>query len=417
MSMDPLLSTLFLGVIALHPAPGGAADDQDEARRLSTLEAKNAELEQRLDSLSNEFFRLDLGDVVPALGESRYGLGRGASKVYGKQQGVSIGGYGEALYRSFAGRTDEFDLLRAVLYVGYKFTPNWVLNSEIEFEHGGEEVAVEFLTLDYLWRPEVNARAGLVLIPMGFLNELHEPTTFLSAERPQTERRILPATWGETGAGVFGDAGPVAYRAYVVTGLDGSDFDAEGIRAGRQGGVESKAEDFAVVLRADWVDTPGILAGGSIYHGDAGQEQSGLGDTAVTVWELHGEAKWRGVWLRALVAMAAVDDVAELNAASGFVGDESVGEEMNGGYVEAAYDVMRLLCPESRIAVRPFVRWETVDTQADVPSGFSSSSANDFDLVTFGFQVQPIDQLVFKIDYQDWDEGDDRLSVSMGYVF
>ena len=129
------------------------------------------------------------------------------------------------------------------------------------------------------------------------------------------------------------------------------------------------------------------------------------------------QLKWRGVWFRALYSMANVDDVAELNAAGGLTGDESVGEELHGGYVELAYDVMQVLAPDSNVAVRPFARFETVDTQAEVPGGFSSNSANDFDLVTFGFQVQPIDQIVFKIDYQDWDEGDDRLSIGLGYVF
>lgn len=412
-----LLLAPFLVPLFRLPATVPAKADDDDTQRIERLEAKNAELENRIDALSNEVFRLDMGDVVPPLGEGRYGLGSAASKVYGKEQGVSIGGYGEVIYQAISGETDEFDVLRAVLYVGYKFTEQWVLNSEIEFEHGGEEVAVEFLTLDYLHRPEINARAGLVIIPMGFLSEQHEPTTFLSADRPQTERRILPSTWSETGAGVFGEVGPVAYRGYAVTGFDATGFTAEGLRDGRQAGIEAKSEDFGFVLRADYDETPGVLAGGSVYYGDAGQEQAGLGDTTTTIWELHGEAKVRGVWFRALYSMAMVDDVAELNAAQGLVGDESVGEELEGGYVELAYDVMQLLDSGSSMAVRPFVRFETVDTQAEVPSGFSSSSANDFDLVTFGCQVQPISQLVFKVDYQDWDEGDDRLSIGMGYVF
>ena len=414
--LSPLLVPLFAALFHHPPAVTATADDDDKAR-IDALEAKNAELENRVDALSNEVFRLDMGDVVPPLGETRYGLGYSASKVYAKDQGISIGGYGEVIYQAISGETDEFDALRAVLYIGYKFTEHWVLNSEIEFEHGGEETAVEFLTLDYLCRPEINARAGLVLIPMGFLTELHEPTTFLSADRPVTEQRILPSTWRETGAGVFGDAGPISYRSYVVTGFDATGFTDQGLRGGRQGGVESASEDFAVVFRADYTDTPGVLVGGSVYHGDAGQDQEGLGDTTTTIWEAHGEAKWRGVWFRALYSMANVDDVAELNAAEGLTGDESVGEELNGGYVELAYDVMQALAPESNVAVRPFARYETVDTQAEVPSGFSSNSANDFDLITFGVQVQPIDQIVFKVDYQDWDEGDDRLSIGLGYVF
>lgn len=391
-------------------------DDDELAQRMDRLELENQELNRKVEALTDEIFRLDFGEVVPPVGDSVFGLGPAASKIYGKQDGLSIGGYGELVYQSVSGGADEFDLLRVVLYLGYKFTENWVLNTEIEWEHANE-TSVEFMTIDYLHSEALNARAGLVLVPMGFLNELHEPTTFLSSDRPQTERRILPTTWRENGVGVFGDAGPLSYRAYVINGFDGSGFEADGLRGGRQKGSEALAEDFAVVARVDWTDTPGVLVGGSIYHGDAGQDQSGLGDTTTTIWELHGEARWEGFWFRGLYARATVDDVEELNAAGGLTGSASVGETLEGGYVEVAYDVMRHFAGDSVESVRPFVRWESVDTQADVPSGFSSDSANDFDILTFGVAVQPIDNIVVKLDYQDWDHGDDRFSASIGYVF
>src|SRR5690606_5504586 len=117
---------------------------------------------------------------------------------------------------------------------------------EIEFEHAstgqGGEVSVEFAYLDYLATPHLGVRAGMVLVPMGFVNELHEPTTFLGTTRPLTESTIIPTTWRENGAGVFGDIGDFSYRAYVINGLDavggGSSraggFSAAGLRGGRQ---------------------------------------------------------------------------------------------------------------------------------------------------------------------------------------
>ena len=129
-------------------------------------------------------------------GISDTGFGPAASKVYAIEQGLSIGGYGEMVYQGFAaqrddgvdsGRKDELDFLRAVLYVGYKWNDDWLFNSEIEWEHAkaGEgqrgEVAVEFAYLERRIRPEINVRAGLLLVPMGFINELHEPTTYLGA--------------------------------------------------------------------------------------------------------------------------------------------------------------------------------------------------------------------------------------------
>ena len=138
-----------------------------------------------------------------------------------------------------SGKTNEWDYLRAVVYLGWKFDRTFVLNTEIEYEHAstgkGGEVSVEFATLDAMLRDEVNLRAGLVLVPVGFVNEMHEPTTYLGARRPDTENRILPSTWRANGIGAFGEAGPVAYKLYLTESLNASSFTAaNGIRGGRQ---------------------------------------------------------------------------------------------------------------------------------------------------------------------------------------
>jgi hypothetical protein len=417
MRIDSLRVLRLLPLSLLTLSLAAAAQD-DLPKRVDELERRNAELESRLDALADEQEGMLLGDLVPPLGEGRYGLGTAASKVYGTDQGLSLGGYGEALYERHNGSgEDEIDFLRAVLYVGYRFDEHWVFNSELEFEHAGEEVGVEFATLDYLHCAALNARTGLVLIPMGLVNELHEPTAFLGARRPETERRILPSTWREVGAGVFGDAGPVSYRAYVVNGFDATGFSAEGLRDGRQNGSEALAEDLAVVARADWTETPGLLAGGSVYTGGAGQDQAGLGSTTTTIGELHADWRSHGLWLRGLVAMANVDDVAALNAANGFVGADSVGEEMEGMYVEAGYDVLGLLCPESGQALSPYVRFESFDTQKEVPTGFASDPANDQEILTMGLNWRPISNIVFKAEYQDLDEQPDGVNLAMGFVF
>ncbi|MAB80043.1 MAG: hypothetical protein CMJ89_11890 [Planctomycetes bacterium] len=408
-------------VAALLPSGLSA---QDTLQRLEKLERENEELRRRLDILAEEQERLELGDLVPPVGEGQYGLGPAASKVYSIQSGLSIGGYGEAIYRNFAGGTDEFDFLRAVLYFGYKFNEHWVFNSELEFEHastsGAGSASVEFAYIDYLRSDEISARVGLVLVPMGLVNELHEPSTYLCANRPETELRILPTTWRENGIGTFGELGDISYCAYAVNGFDGKDFQATGLRGGRQKGSEALAEDFALVVRADWTGKPGLLAGGSAYMGDAGQGQSslGLGDTPVSIYELHAEWKAGGIWLRGLGAMARVGDVSQLNTSNGFTGDESVGEELHGFYFEGGYDVLSLLVPDSEASLSPYVRFESIDTQAEVPAGFASDPANDFDVLTFGIQYQPITELVFKIDYADYDRGGlDGLSLAVGYVF
>lgn len=416
----------LVGLLGLA-APVHAQDDPQEGhqdgveQRVLRLELENAELGRRLDILTDELEIQDLGGLVPPVGASAFGMGPAASKVYAKESGLSIGGYGQGLYESPAGPGDTWDALRTVFYFGYKFDRHWVFNSEIELEHAGVgddgEAAVEFATLDYVSGGAVNGRAGLALMPMGLLNEMHEPTTYLPSQRSLTESRIIPSTWRENAIGVFGDAGPISYRAYLAAGLDATGFTAEGLRGGRQEGSESMAEDLGIVLRADWTETPGVLVGGSWYCGDSGQGQAGTPDARTSIWEVHAETGWRGFSVRGLAARAEVDDVAALNSSLGLVGAASIGEELEGAYVELGYDLMTEIDPASGTSLSPFLRWETIDTQAAVPSGYASDPANDDEVLTFGVNWKPIDQIVVKLDYMDFDGGTDGWNFSVGYVF
>ncbi len=393
------------------------------------------ELERRLEILAQEIERMRIGEAASIAGSaegSEFGLGPAASKIYRAERGLSIGGYGELLYQNFdseredgaaSGRNDVFDLLRGVLYFGYKFNDRWLLNSEIEYEHAGREVSVEFAYLDYLWRPQANFRGGLLLVPMGFINELHEPTVFLGANRPAVERVILPTTWRENGFGLFGDAGPFSYRTYVVNGLKGSGFTAGGLRGGRQKGAEATAEDLAWVGRLDFTGVPGLLVGGSAYVGGSGQDlvtaagqDIGL-DT--TILEGHLEWKWRGLEFRALGVQAELDDVADLNRALKLTGSQSVGEKLAGHYLQLGYDVLAGRGGEQ--AFIPYARWEQYNTQDEVPAGFSASPANDVEIMTLGFAWKPIDQIILKVDHQDIsnqaETGVNQFNVLLGYIF
>jgi hypothetical protein len=384
-------------------------------------DAKTEELERRLDVLAEEIERLKIGEAASVADESEHGLGPAASRIYRSERGVSIGGYGEFLYQD-AGEESQLDLLRAVLYFGYKFNDRFVFNSELEYEHAGEEIGVEFAYLDYLWRPQANLRAGLLLVPMGFINELHEPTTFLGANRPNVERFIIPATWRENGFGLFGEAGPFSYRTYIVAGLDATGFTAGGIRGGRQEGIESNAEDLAWTGRLDFTGVPGLLVGASAYLGSSGQGlefDRGTVDVGTQIVEGHLEWKWRGLELRALAVQADLDDVASLNQALGLHGGESVGERLTGQYVQLGYDVLAGRGGER--ALIPYGRWETFDTQDKVPAGFRSDPANDVEILTLGIEYKPIDQIVIKVDHQNIDNeagtGTDQFNVLLGWIF
>ncbi|RMF59921.1 MAG: hypothetical protein D6743_15700, partial [Calditrichaeota bacterium] len=169
------------------------------------------ELMRRIDLLTEELEKSKLGEVAEPSYESHLGMGPAASRVYQiAKPGVSIAGYGEVVYQNFsddrddgraAGVTDQIDFLRSIVYVGYRFNDWLLFNSEIEFEHAktGEdaegEVAVEFGYIEAKLQPWLNVRAGMLLIPVGIINELHEPPTFHGALRPEVARRIIPATW------------------------------------------------------------------------------------------------------------------------------------------------------------------------------------------------------------------------------
>lgn len=394
------------------------------------------ELSRRIDILSTELDRLRIGDVAAAPDRPQAGLGAAASKVYRTQRGFSLGGYGETLYENFSATRrggqpsnaiDRMDLLRGVLYVGNRFNESFVFNSEIEFEHASTErggaVSVEFAFLDYAMSPQASFRVGLLLIPMGFTNELHEPTAFLGAKRSDVETRILPSTWGENGIGVYGDVGPITYRSYLVTGLNASAFDAEeGIREGRQGGAEANADTFASVTRVDWTAVPGLIAGGSVYLGTASTEQAanrgGGMHLPVQIYEGHAEWRHRGWELRVLGAFTSIGKAGELSTAKNLAPSQGIGENQRGYYVQAGYDV---LSQGGGASLVPFVRWDDLNTQALVASGFTPDPANRERIFTVGASFKPIDYIVIKPDYQLRLQGDgsgvNQFNLAFGYVF
>ena len=377
--------------------------------------------------LTDEVSTLRTQVAVPEETElkSAYGYGPAASRVYGAQRGLSIGGYGEANYVNFVGDEGDDDLdrsnaLRTVLYVGYKFSESIVFNSEIEFENAttegvnnGEEggfVSVEFAALDFMWRPEINGRAGLLLVPMGFINEVHEPPFFYGVQRPEVEHDILPATWRENGVGLFGQIGEsLEYRAYLMSGFNAQNFSVEGIRDGRQSGSLSLSEDFAFVTRVDWTPElmPGFLLGGAVYVGDSGQDVEVAGgdvpDARLWVFEGHAQYENGPFHARGLFAFSSLSDARELNnvlsADPEFEGP--VADEMLGGYTEVAYDVYPLLFGGEDRQLEPFIRVEYVDTQYDVPSGFDANRDQAFWVYTGGMNFYPHPNVVLKVEYRN----------------
>jgi len=421
------------GMRALLADEPPAKPDEERERRLE-------DLEQKVDVLTKEIEGLRIGETPKASAQPpTLSLGPAASKVYSKN-GVSVGGYGEILYQNFSGSREDgspsgltptVDLARAVLYFGYKFDEHFVFNSEIEYEHAvtasdkGGETEVEFAYLDWMsGKRAFNARAGLVLIPVGLINQLHEPPVFLGARRPDVETVILPSTWREIGFGAWGDAGPFSYRLYLVNGLNAAGFAADGLREGSQEGSLALARSFALTGRLDYTGLPGVLVGASFFTGNSAQGQvSPAGESfgaRTTFVDLHLDAKWRGASFRALWAQSTVGDAAAINKANDLEGDESVGSRQQGWYAEAGLDVLSL-ARATRMSLTPFVRYEAWDTQAEVPDGFTRNRENNVTQWTAGLVFKPIPQVVVKLDGQ-WRRnaaktGVNQLNVALGYEF
>lgn len=450
--MNIRIGILFAALLAAPAAPAAAAEpasstpssrpastdgDRPESKPAAQVDGKpatQAEVKALLEEIRRLKLELGLRDVQY---QSYGGMGPAASKVYFAPKGLSIGGYGEVNYTAFRNdaAANTSDLLRVVLYAGYRFNDRIVFNSEFEWEHAGGEVSVEFAYLDFLLSDAVRLRVGNVLVPMGFVNELHEPPFFHGAFRPDVEQRIIPTTWDDNGIGVHGELAGLRYKAYLLTGLDlfrhGDEPLEPGswVREARSGGSEARAATVAGVLHLSYAAGP-VTVGGAVYRGRADQrERTAAGERIqadVTLAEAHAQLAWRGLQARLLGVVGTLGDAGKVNAELAARGvlpaGESLGSRVAGGYGELAYDLLALLAPGGEASLSPFVRYEKYDLNARVPAGFVRDPALDASVVTAGLTYKPIPTVVVKADWQRHDSSADapaidQVNLGAGFAF
>ncbi|RME00843.1 MAG: hypothetical protein D6814_02765 [Calditrichaeota bacterium] len=420
------------GVILLSTRLFAQTTHQDSLRQVM----------RQVQILTEELEKSKLQEVARRKYESVSGLGPAASQVYHlKKAGVSLAGYGEAIYENYASRRedgmpvnklDRIDFLRNVVYLGFKFNERFLFNAEIEYEHSkvGEgapgEVAMEFGYLDAWLSPNLSLRAGMILVPMGIINEAHEPPTFLTTLRPETERLIIPATWRSIGIGLVGRTpSGFGYRLYLLEGLNARKFTASGIRKGRQNGAEAVAEDFALSGRLDYTGLNGLTFGGSFYWGNSGQGMTDVNQAEIAastaLFSLHGRYATRGLELRAMAVWSFIGDVERLNQALGLTGQNSIGKRQYGFYFNLAYNVLQHASWAGRATLKPFLQYEKLNTQASVPGGFAQNPANDRSTLTIGLVYKPIQNIAFKIDYLNRNTaantGANQFNAGVSYLF
>ena len=409
-------------------------------------EAEIKEMKRQIEVLTEEMEKLKLGAVAEPKYESFMGLGPAASKVYGIEKGLSIGGYGEVFYNNYqhASKKDFADAARFILYGGYKFNDWIVMNTELEFEHAGignsgskePEVYTEFSYLDFLLNKSFNLRTGLILMPIGIVNEYHEPTVYHGVSRPDVELNIIPGTWRDIGIMAYGKAGELKYDVALVNGPRANSFtNSTWIRSGRQQGAKVNADALASLVRINYEPLTDLLVGGTYYSGKADTGKGGDEDKAtdkegtVNLWEVHGQYQLKGLQLRGLYTRGSLD------ANDNFKTDPSlkkVGKEVEGWYLETAYDIMPLIKSGSETSLTPFVRYEAYDTNKEVFNGQTRDKTLDRRVITAGIGFKPNPNVVIKADYQYRDtssslsEGKgtnldenkiDQFNLGVGFIF
>jgi hypothetical protein len=351
----------------------------------------------------------------------------GETEESGETGALQFHGYGEVHYNNpqigtmSSGAGNQLDFHRFVLGWEYEFNENLRVEAEVDYEHAAQELELEEAYIEYDLLPTLALRAGSLLIPVGPLNEFHEPPLYYSVERPYVERYIIPTTWQENGAGIAGQArdGRISYRAYVTAGLDAVNITSvEGLHDVSSKGSESKADDLAGVGRVELSPARGLQIASSGYYGGADQREPGLGKVTITILSADARFRRSGLDLRGVFDRVAVDGADRVSTLVG----ETIGEVMQGWYAEAAYDVLR--GDRSQGGGRSLVffgRREEFDTNEEVPTGFAKTPEAERTVTTAGIAYYPISKVAFKTDFEHWKDGTgtklNRVNLGAAFMF
>ncbi|MDE0929812.1 MAG: porin [Halioglobus sp.] len=305
---------------------------------------------------------------------------------------TQIGGYGEMHYNNLENNNDngedidKIDFHRFVLYLGHDFNDTTRMFSEVELEHSlsGDgkpgEVELEQAYIEHDLSSTTRMKAGLFLVPVGILNQTHEPTTFYGVERNNVEKNIIPTTWWEGGLALSGEILPGwSYEGAFTSGLN-IDF-AEGdykVRDGRQKVAKADASKPAYTANTKYTGIAGLELGATIQY------QAGLGqgnydeDVDAMLYSAHVAYRNGPFGLRALAAAWDIDDaINEVKAGA---------NEQNGWYIEPSWLVMRDL--------GIFARYSEWDNLA------GSDGETDISEWDVGVNYWLVENVVFKADYQ-----------------
>ncbi len=336
-----------------------------------------------------------------------------------KDNKLEFGGYGQV---DFSKQLPEnkatnasLDVSRVILSMGYSFSSKTSFFSEIEYEHV-KELYIEQVFINHSFNDFLNLRAGLILIPMGIINEYHEPTTFNGVNRPTVDNIIVPTTWREIGIGLTGrfQEPGIKYQAYLVNGFSGYDgtkglINGEKfLRDGRQKGAKSIMTSPDLSVKVDYYGVSGLKIGISGYFG---KTESALfknldlsnaasvarADSSILGMSMAGlDVRYnrRGLSLRGEIILSFMTNTIHYNALTG----NDVGRSIRGSYAEIAYNVLQKT--NSEYSLSPFLRYENYDTHFKVDPGVTEQDKYQVNEFVFGIGWKLAEGAVMKADMQ-----------------
>lgn len=341
-----------------------------------------------------------------------------ADKLLSTNSKLSIGGYAQIDFNQPVNdgkySNAKLDVHRMILLFGYQFNEKTKFLTELEVEHV-KEVFVEQAFINHEILPWLNLRGGLMLVPMGIINEYHEPPTFNGVERPNLDSKIVPSTWREIGFGFTGrvDNASLKYQLYVMNGFNGYDDGGkfrgtDGYRKGRQKGAESFMSSPTLATKIDYYGIPGLKLGLSTYNGKsqsslyngldkddtAGEAKADSSVIGITMIGLDARYSNGGFEARGQFNLAKNSNTDEYNGLTG----KDLGSKMLGWYLEAGYNLLHSTDSDQRLV--PFVRYEKYNTHADTEGGLAKNKALDRTDVTVGAGWWLASGAVLKADYQ-----------------
>ncbi len=333
----------------------------------------------------------------------------------------TLGGYGELHYNvsKTDGATESsktLDFHRFIIFFSHAWTEKWSFKSELELEHnfvsGSEEsgeLELEQAYINYHHNDAFGFQVGIILPSAGFTNEYHEPPLFLSVERPDYAKYIIPTTWFGNGAAIYGRLDDFSYKMVVMEGLDGSEISAtKGIRSARLKGYQANAQELLYNGRVNYNGINGLVVGGSFSYNDA---YAGLDSTiSTTLVEIHAKYDANNV-----IAVIEYGNILYDGKRMGFP-----IEKATGYYFDLGYDLGSSLKIEGRLI--PWFRYTEYNTAASVVGGGSGEKANHYKKWLLGLSFKPMDEIIFKLDYgakknELSDKKDILFNLGAGYMF